>query len=231
MNNTTPLRILIADDHPVVREGLMALISRSPDMTIVAEASNGREAVEQFLLHSPDLALLDLRMPEMDGVDAITAIQQLQPAARLILLTTFNDDEDIFRGFRAGAKAFLLKDAPRNELLECLRAVHSGQTIIPPGIAAKLACHLSALALTSRELEVLHLIAEGNGNKELFIAEGTVKTHVNAVLRKLDAIDRTQAVTIALKRGIFRLVDWILVTDGLNETEVIESLSGQGVIQ
>jgi two-component system NarL family response regulator len=209
MNNTTPLRILIADDHPVVREGLMALISRSPGMTIVAEANNGREAVEQFLLHSPDLALLDLRMPEMDGVDAITAIRQLQPAARLILLTTFDDDEDIFRGFRAGAKAFLLKDAPRNELLECLRAVHSGQTIIPPAIAAKLACRLSALALTSRELEVLHLIAEGTGNKEiaatLFIAEGTVKTHVNAVLRKLDAIDRTQAVTTALKRGILHL--------------------------
>jgi two-component system NarL family response regulator len=209
MNNTTPLRILIADDHPVVREGLMALISRSPDMTIVAEANNGREAVEQFLLHSPDLALLDLRMPEMDGVDAITAIRQLQPAARLILLTTFDDDEDIFRGFRAGAKAFLLKDAPRNELLECLRAVHSGQTIIPPAIAAKLAYRLSALALTSRELEVLHLIAEGTGNKEiaatLFIAEGTVKTHVNAVLRKLDAIDRTQAVTTALKRGILHL--------------------------
>jgi two-component system NarL family response regulator len=209
MNNTTPLRILIADDHPVVREGLMALISRSPDMTIVAEANNGREAVEQFLLHSPDLALLDLRMPAMDGVDAITAIRQLQPAARLILLTTFDDDEDIFRGFRAGAKAFLLKDAPRNELLECLRAVHSGQTIIPPAIAAKLAYRLSALALTSRELEVLHLIAEGTGNKEiaatLFIAEGTVKTHVNAVLRKLDAIDRTQAVTTALKRGILHL--------------------------
>jgi two-component system NarL family response regulator len=209
MNNTTPLRILIADDHPVVREGLMALISRSPDMTIVAEANNGREAVEQFLLHSPDLALLDLRMPEMDGVDAVTAIRQLQPAARLILLTTFDDDEDIFRGFRAGAKAFLLKDAPRNELLECLRAVHSGQTIIPPAIAAKLAYRLSVLALTSRELEVLHLIAEGTGNKEiaatLFIAEGTVKTHVNAVLRKLDAMDRTQAVTTALKRGILHL--------------------------
>jgi two-component system NarL family response regulator len=209
MNNTTPLRILIADDHPVVREGLMALISRSPGMTIVAEANNGREAVEQFLLHSPDLALLDLRMPEMDGVDVITAIRHLQPAARLILLTTFDDDEDIFRGFRAGAKAFLLKDAPRNELLECLHAVHGGQTIIPPVIAAKLACRLSALALTSRELEVLHLMADGNGNKEiaatLFIAEGTVKTHVNAVLRKLDAIDRTQAVTIALKRGILHL--------------------------
>jgi two-component system NarL family response regulator len=209
MNNTTPLRILIADDHPVVREGLMALISRSPGMTIVAEANNGREAVEQFLLHSPDLALLDLRMPEMDGVDVITAIRQLQPAARLILLTTFDDDEDIFRGFRAGAKAFLLKDAPRNELLECLRAVHSGQTIIPPAIAAKLAYRLSSLALTSRELEVLHLIAEGTGNKEiaatLFIAEGTVKTHVNAVLRKLDAIDRTQAVTTAIKRGILHL--------------------------
>ncbi|MGD8401153.1 MAG: response regulator transcription factor [Bacillota bacterium] len=209
MNNTTPLRILIADDHPVVREGLVALISRSPDMTIVAEASNGREAVEQFFLRAPDVALLDLRMPEMDGVDAITAIRQLQPAARLILLTTFDDDEDIFRGFCAGAKAFLLKDAPRNELLECLRTVHSGQTIISPVVAAKLACRLCTLALTPREFEVLHLIAEGNGNKEiaatLFIAEGAVKTHVNAVLRKLDAMDRTQAVTAALKRGILHL--------------------------
>jgi two-component system NarL family response regulator len=209
MNNTTPLRILIADDHPVVREGLVALISHSPDMTIVAEASNGREAVEQFILHSPDIALIDLRMPVMDGVDAITAIRQQQPTARLIILTTFDDDENIFRGLRAGAKAFMLKDAPRNDLLECLRAVHSGQTIIPPAIAAKLACRLSTLALTSREIEVLHLIADGNGNKEiadtLFIAEGTVKTHVNAVLRKLDAIDRTQAVTIALRRGILHL--------------------------
>lgn len=209
MNNMTPLRILIADDHPVVREGLAALISRSPDMTIVAEASNGREAVEQFLLHFPDVALLDLRMPEMDGVDAITAIRQQQPTARLIILTTFDDDENIFRGLRAGAKAFLLKDASRNDLLECVRAVHSGRTIIPPAIAEKLAYRLNSLALTPRELEVLHLIADGNGNKEiaetLFVAEGTVKTHVNAVLRKLDAIDRTQAVTIALKRGILRL--------------------------
>jgi len=216
MKKAKPLRILIADDHPVVREGLAALVNRCPDMKVISEASNGREAVEQYLLHRPDLALIDLRMgnasepgPAMDGVDAIAAIREKAPAARLILLTTYDDDEDVHRAFQAGAKAYLLKDTPRDELLNSLRAVHNGQTVLPPSIALKLASHVAAAELSPRQTEVLCLIAEGKSNKEiadaLFIAEGTVKTHVNAILTKLDAADRTQAVMIALKRGLVRL--------------------------
>jgi two-component system NarL family response regulator len=209
MKKTNRVTILIADDHPVVREGLVALINRRPDMVVVAEVSNGRDAVEQFLRHRPDVALLDLRMPEMDGVEAIAAIRQKIPTARLIVLTTFDEDEDIYRGLRAGAKAYLLKDAPRDELLKCIRAVHEGQTVIPPSIAAKLADRLTTSGLTRREIQVLQFVADGNGNKEIAVAlsisEGTVKTHVSSILAKLDAADRTQAVTIALRRGILRL--------------------------
>jgi two-component system NarL family response regulator len=209
MPETTSLRVLIADDHPVVREGLAAMINRLPDMTVVAEASNGREAVELYFKHKPDIALMDLRMPEMSGVDAIIAIRQKHSAARLIVLTTFDRDEDIYRALQAGARGYVLKDAPREELLECMHAVHGGRTVIPPAIAAKLADRLSITALTLRELEVLRLMADGKANKEiandLFISEGTVKTHVNAILRKLDATDRTQAVTLALKHGILQL--------------------------
>jgi two-component system, NarL family, response regulator len=209
MKKTNPMRILIADDHPVVREGLVALINRRPDMLVVAEVSNGQEAVEQFLRHRPDIALLDLRMPGMDGVDAIAAIREKIPTARLIVLTTFDGEEDIYRGLRAGAKAYLLKDAPRDELLTCIRQVHEGQTVIPPAIAAKLADRLTTSGLTRREIQVLRLVADGMGNKEiaaeLSISEGTAKTHVSSILTKLDASDRTQAVTIALRRGILRL--------------------------
>ena len=209
MEEKNALRVLIADDHLVVREGLAALINRSPDMTVVAEASNGREAVEQFFLHRPDVALLDLRMPEMDGVEVIAAIREQVPTARLVVLTTYADEEDIHRSLRAGARGYLLKDAPRHELLDCLRAVHDGQTVIPPAIALKLASRLMATELTPRELDVLRLLATGKSNKQiaaaLFIAEGTVKTHVNALLRKLDAADRTGVVTLALKRGLLRL--------------------------
>jgi two-component system NarL family response regulator len=209
MKKTDRIQVLIADDHPVVREGLAALINRRPDMVVVAEASNGREAVAQFLHHRPDIALLDLRMPEMDGVEAIAAIRQKVPTARIILLTTFDEDEDIYRGLRAGAKSYLLKDAPRDDLLNCVRAVHEGQTVIPPPIAAKLASRLTTSALTRREVQVLQSMAHGRGNKEIAVAlsirEGTVKTHVSSILGKLEAADRTQAVTIALKRGIIRL--------------------------
>ena len=206
---TTPIKILIADDHPVVREGLTALINYYPDMTVVAEASNGREAVELFLKHRPNIGLLDLNMPEIDGVDAIIAIRQQIPGARLIILTTFDGNEDIYRGLRAGAKAYLLKDTPRAELVACLRAVHNGQTVVSPELTAKLAERLSTSTLTARELEVLRLLAQGGSNKEiantLCVAEGTIKSHIVAILRKLDATDRTQAVTLALKRGILRL--------------------------
>ena len=209
MKKKNALRVLVADDHPVVREGLAALINRRPDMAVVAEASTGREAVEQFLLHCPDVALLDLRMPEMDGVEVIAAIREQVPTARLVVLTTYADEEDIHRSLRAGARGYLLKDAPRDELLDCLRAVHDGQTVIPPAIALKLASRLMATELTPRELDVLRLLATGQSNKQiaaaLFIAEGTVKTHVNALLRKLDAADRTGVVTLALKRGLLRL--------------------------
>ncbi len=209
LEKTNPIRIIIADDHPVVREGLVALINRRPDMTVVAEASDGRELVAEFLRHRPDVALVDLRMPEMDGADAIVAIRELAPAARLIVLTTYDDDEDIQRSLRAGAKAYMLKDAPREELLACIKAVHEGRTLIPPAIAAKLAEHVGDPTLTSREIEVLGLVAGGKSNKgvahALAITEGTVKSHLNALLRKLDAADRTQAVTIALKRGLLRL--------------------------
>ena len=209
METTSPIRILVADDHPVVREGLVALVTRQPDMVVVAEAVDGRELVEKFLQHRPDVALVDLRMPEMDGADALAAIRERLPAARVIVLTTYDDDEDIQRSLRAGAKAYLLKDAPREELLACIKAVHGGLTLIPPAIAAKLAENIGAPPLTPRELEVLGLVADGKSNKEvattLFITEGTVKSHLIAILRKLDAADRTQAVTLALKRGLLRL--------------------------
>jgi two-component system NarL family response regulator len=193
----------------VVREGLVALTNHPPGMTVVAEASNGREAVAEFLLHRPDVVLMDLRMPEMDGADAIVAIRERVPSARVIVLTTYDDDEDIQRSLRAGAKAYLLKDAPREELLACIKAVSEGRTLIPPAIATKLAATIGAPPLTARELEVLGLVAEGKSNREiavlLSITEGTVKSHLHAVIGKLDASDRTQAVTIALKRGLLRL--------------------------
>jgi two-component system NarL family response regulator len=209
LETTSPIKILIADDHPVVRAGLAALISQGPDMLVVAEASNGRELIAEFMRHRPDVALVDLRMPEMDGADAITAIREQAPSARLIVLTTYDDDEDILRSLRAGARAYMLKDSPRDELLAGIRAVHQGLTLIPPAIAAKLAETVGVPSLTPRELEVLGLAGAGNSNKEiaraLFITEGTVKSHINALLGKLEASDRTQAVTIALKRGLLRL--------------------------
>jgi two-component system, NarL family, response regulator len=209
MNSVTPIRILIADDHPVVREGLAAMIKRRTDMTVVAEASHGQDAVALFHQHQPDVVLMDLRMPEMDGVEAIVTIREQTPEARVIVLTTYDTDEDIYRALRAGAKAYLLKDTPREELLDTIRAVSAGRTRVPSDVAAKLVERVSSETLTAREVDVLRLIVAGNSNREiatlLYISEGTVKTHVNHILMKLGVSDRTQAVTTALRRGLVSL--------------------------
>jgi two-component system, NarL family, response regulator len=209
MTNKTPIRVLIVDDHPVVREGLAALIDRRPDMHVVAQAGNGREALVEFNNHLPDVTLIDLQMPEMGGVETIRSLRTTHPNARFVVLTTFDGDEDIYRALEAGAMAYLLKDTPREDLLDAIRTVHAGSKRIPSDIAVKLTDRMFSPELTDRELDVLRLIVSGKSNKEigeaLFITEGTVKVHVNAILGKLGVSDRTQAVTAALKRGIVRL--------------------------
>jgi len=205
----TSIRILIADDHTVVREGLVSLVKRKPDMVVVAEATNGREAVDLWKQHKPDIALLDLRMPELDGVGAIKEIRELNPNAHIVVLTTFDGDEDIYRAIKAGAKGYLLKDSAREALMECIRRVHAGETCIPATLAAKLADRVSGEALSAREIEVLQRIAAGKSNKEigaeLFISEGTVKTHVKSIFSKLDVVSRTEAVATATRRGLIQL--------------------------
>src|SRR5207302_8980263 len=203
------IRILIADDHSVVREGLVSLVKRKSDMTVVAEASNGREAVDLWKEHRPDLVLLDLRMPELDGVGAIKEIRGLDENAPIVVLTTFDCDEDIYRASTAGERGYLLKDTAREALMECIRRVHSGETCIPPSLAAKLADRISGEALSAREIEVLQRIAAGKSNKEigaeLFISESTVKTHVKSIFSKLDVVSRTEAVATATLRGLIQL--------------------------
>lgn len=198
----------MADDHPVVREGLVASLNRVQDMSVVAEAGTGIEAVDLFAKHLPDVSLVDLRMPQMDGVDAITAMREKDANARIIILTTFEGDEDVYRGLRAGARAYLLKDTGLEELIECIRIVHEGKNYIPPSIGAKLADRMKGPELSTRELEVLRLMAGGKSNKEigtaLFVSEGTVKGHVNHILAKLGANGRTEATRIAIKRGLVR---------------------------
>jgi len=203
------IRVLIADDHTVVREGLAAMIGKWTDMTIVAEAGDGREAVEQWKRHRPDVALLDLRMPLLDGVGAIEEIRAVDAAARVILLTTFDSDEDIYRGIRAGAKAYLLKDEPRDSILETIRKVHRGDTVISPAVASRLAERVSGPELTAREMAVLRALATGQSNKDigrtLFITETTVKAHLKSVFSKLNVLSRTEAIAAAARRGLVKL--------------------------
>jgi DNA-binding NarL/FixJ family response regulator len=204
-----PIRLLIADDHSVVREGLVSLVRRKSDIVVVAEASNGREAVDLWKQHSPDVTLVDLRMPELDGIGAIKEIREVDPNAHIVVLTTYDGDEDIYRAIKAGAKAYLLKDTARDALVDTVRRVYAGETYLPPPIAAKLAEHVSGAALSRREMEVLEGMAAGKSNKEigaqLFISAGTVKTHVKSVFTKLDVVSRTEAVATATRRGLIRL--------------------------
>src|SRR6201996_7140310 len=203
------IRILAVDDHPMLREGIASLVASQSDMELVAEASTGREALDQFRNHRPDLTLMDLQMPDMDGIEAMVAIRDEFPEARIIVLTTYKGDIQILRALKAGARAYLLKGLLRKELLETIRAVHAGEKRIPPEIASQLAEHVVDDTLTLREIDVLRLLVGGNANKliaaQLSVTEDTVKGHVKNILSKLGANDRTHAVTIALKRGIIEL--------------------------
>jgi DNA-binding NarL/FixJ family response regulator len=203
------ISVLIADDHSVVRQGLASLIEPKADMTVVGEASNGREAVELWKQYRPDVTLLDLRMPELDGVGAIKEIRARDEKARIVVLTTFDGEEDIYRAIQAGAKGYLLKDVPREALMDCIRRVHAGETCVPVHVAAKLAERVSGATLSGREIDVLKLMAQGKSNKEigsaLFISEGTVKSHVKSIFSKLNVISRTEAVANATHRGLIQL--------------------------
>ena len=203
------IRVLTVDDHPLLREGIAALVNAEADMKLVAEACNGIEAVEKFRLNRPDVTLMDIQMPGLNGVEAISRIQAEFPGARIIVLTTYSGDAQVTAALRAGARAYILKGHVHRELLETIRAVHAGQKRIPPEIAAELAQHVADDDLSPREIEVLRLIAAGNANKQiadqLSIGEATVKSHVTNILSKLGANDRAHAVTIGLKRGIIEL--------------------------
>lgn len=203
------IRVMVVEDHHIVRQGLVALLGTVPDIEVVTEASDGQQAVEMFREHRPDVTLLDLRLPVLGGVEVLTRIRQQTPGARVIVLTTFDGDEDIYRALQAGARGYLLKGMRTDELLDAIRAVHAGKTRIPPIVAERLANRLNGQDLTARELEVLKLIVAGKSNKEigseLSISEATVKTHMNNILSKLSVSDRTQAATTALQRGIVHL--------------------------
>ena len=203
------IRILTVDDHPLLRKGIAALVNTESDLKLVAEASNGREAIEAFRAHRPDVTLMDLQMPELDGIEAINRIRCEFPDAKIIVLTTYTGDAQVLRALKAGARAYILKGHVHKELLETIRAVHAGHKRIPQDIAADLAMHAADDELTGREIDVLKSIAAGNANKQiadqLAIGEATVKSHVTNILSKLGANDRAHAVTIGLKRGIIHL--------------------------
>jgi DNA-binding NarL/FixJ family response regulator len=205
------IRVLTADDHPVVRAGIIAMLANEAGIEVVAEARNGAVAVELFEAHRPDVVLMDLQMPNMDGVAAITAIRGIDPDARIIALTTHDGDADIHRALTAGASAYLLKDAMVEQLIDAIRAAAVGKRVIPPNVAGKLAEFTPRADLTARELEVLRHVARGLGNKEIAVAIGrspeTVKAHLESIFRKLDAKDRAHAVTIGLQRGFIHLAE------------------------
>jgi len=209
MNDQVPIRVLTVDDHPLLREGIAAIINNQPDMLLVSQASSGTEAIQQFREHQPDVTLMDLRLPDLSGIDAMIAIRGQFPEARVIMLTTFEGDIEIQRALEAGARGYLLKNMPPRELVEVIRQVHAGKKRVPAEVAAHLAEHMSDEDLTVREIEVLRQVAGGNRNRDiaelLFISEETVKVHIKHIMDKLGAKDRTQAIAIAVRRGIIQL--------------------------
>ena len=209
MSEPNRIRVFSVDDHPLLREGIAAMINSQPDMTLVAQAATGGESILKFREHVPDVTLMDLRLPDMSGIDALIAIRTEQPDARVIMLTTFEGDVEIQRALQAGARGYLLKSMPPDEIVDAIRQVHAGKKRVPAEVAAHLAEHLSDEALTEREIDVLRHLAGGNRNKDiaerLFISEETVKVHVKHIMEKLGASDRTQAVAIAVRRGIIQL--------------------------
>jgi DNA-binding NarL/FixJ family response regulator len=209
MNDQIRIRVFSVDDHPLLREGIAAIINNQPDMLLIAQAASGYEAVQMFRDHQPDVTLMDLRLPDMSGIDALIAIRTEFTEARIIMLTTFEGDVEIHRALQAGARGYVLKSMPPKDLVEVIRQVHAGKKRVPPEVAAQLAEHLSDEALTEREVEVLRHLAGGNRNRDiaerLFISEETVKVHVKHLMEKLGASDRTQAVAIAVRRGIIQL--------------------------
>jgi len=209
MNSPSQIRVFSVDDHPLLREGIAALVNNQPDMVLIAQASTGSEAIQLFKEYLPDVTLLDLRLPDMSGIDTLIAIRTAFPNARVIMLTTFEGDVEIHRALQAGASGYLLKNMPPSELLDVIRLVHAGKKRIPPEIASQLAEHMADEALTEREVEVLQQVAGGNKNRDiankLFISEETVKVHIKHIMEKLGAADRTQAVAIGIRRGIIQL--------------------------
>src|SRR5215470_11636071 len=209
MENNAQIKVLSVDDHPLMQEGVATLVNNQPDMTLIAEASSGEEGIEQFRKHQPDVTLMDLRLPDMSGIEAMALILNEFPHARIVMLTMFEGDVEIRRALEAGAKGYLLKTMPHKEIVETIRRVNKGKVNVPASVAAQLAEHMGEETLTERETEVLQLIGRGNRNRDvaeqLFISEETVKVHMKHIMEKLGANDRTQAVSIAVRRGIIQL--------------------------